>query len=76
MSHRDVPPKIIRTGSENKQTEMIEERILPYYRELGSQYLAERYEEILFQYYMNYGDKDKALLLAQNRFESQTTSLI
>lgn len=55
---------------------MIDERVLRYYCELGSQYLAERYEEILFQYYMDHGEKDKALHLAKNRFETQTPSLI
>lgn len=67
---------VILQGQEQAYYEMIEERILPYYRELGSQYLAERYEEILFQYYMNHGEKDKALRLAKNRFESQAASLI
>ncbi|MFB8375157.1 helix-turn-helix domain-containing protein [Paenibacillus taichungensis] len=67
---------VILQGQEQAYYEMIEERILPYYRELGSQYLAERYEEILFQYYMNHGEKDKALRLAKNRFKSQATLVI
>jgi tetratricopeptide (TPR) repeat protein len=67
---------VILQGQEEAYYEMIEDRVLPYYRELGSQYLAERYEEILFKYYMNHGEKDKALELAKNRFETQSTSLI
>jgi hypothetical protein len=67
---------VILQGEEKAYYEMIEERILPYYRDLGSQYLAERYEEILFQYYMKHDEKDKALVLAKNRFKSQATLLI
>jgi len=67
---------VILQGQEKAYYQMIEERVLPYYRELGSKYLAERYEEILFQYYMDHGQKDKALHLAKNRFETQTTTLI
>ncbi|MEK4437441.1 MULTISPECIES: transcriptional regulator [Paenibacillus] len=67
---------VILQGQEKAYYQMIEERVLPYYRELGSKYLAERYEEILFQYYMDHGEKDKALHLAKNRFETQTTTLI
>lgn len=55
---------------------MIEERVFFYYCELGFKYFVECYEEILFQYYMDYGQKDKVFYFVKNCFEMQMIMFI
>ncbi|MGV2940565.1 helix-turn-helix domain-containing protein [Mesobacillus sp. LC4] len=59
------------TKQEEKYFQLIEEKVIPYYKQIGYVILIDHYERKLFKYYLQNGNKEEALELASTYISSK-----